>query len=93
MLPVYVQGEAFLAEGRGAEAAAEFQMILDHRGVVISDPVSALAQLELGRTYKMSGDSAKAKVAYEDFFALWKDADADIPTLLEAMTEHSAIRD
>jgi tetratricopeptide (TPR) repeat protein len=87
-----VRGEAFLAEGRGAEAAAEFQKILDHRGVVVSDPVGALARLELARAYRMDGDSAKATAAYDDFLALWKDADRDVPVLLEARRESAGIR-
>jgi DNA-binding winged helix-turn-helix (wHTH) protein/tetratricopeptide (TPR) repeat protein len=90
--PIYVRGEAFLAEGRGAEAAAEFQKILDHRGVVVSDPVGALARLELARAYRMDGDSAKAKTAYEVFLALWKDADRGVPVLLEARRESAGIR-
>jgi DNA-binding winged helix-turn-helix (wHTH) protein/tetratricopeptide (TPR) repeat protein len=92
MYPVYVRGEAFLAEGRGAEAAAEFQKILDHRGVVVSDPVGALARLELARAYRMDGDSAKAKAAYAVFLLLWKDADRDVPVLLKATRESAGIR-
>jgi DNA-binding winged helix-turn-helix (wHTH) protein/tetratricopeptide (TPR) repeat protein len=92
MYPVYVRGEALLAEGRGAEAAEEFQNILDHRGVVASDPVGAMARLELGRAYRLSGDNAKAKAAYEDFFTLWKDADANVAVLMEARNEYTAIR-
>jgi DNA-binding winged helix-turn-helix (wHTH) protein/Tfp pilus assembly protein PilF len=91
MYPVYVRGEAFLAEGRGAEAAAEFQKILDHRGVVVSDPVGALARLQLARAHAMAGDSARAKAAYEDFLGLWKDADADLPVLLKARSEKTSI--
>ena len=93
MYPVYVRGEAFLAEGRGAEAAKEFRKMLDHRGVMASDPISALARLELGRAYRLSGDSVKAKAAYEDFFTLWKDADASVPVLTQARNEYTAIRD
>jgi tetratricopeptide (TPR) repeat protein len=93
MYPVYVRGEAFLAEGRGAEAAVEFQKILNHSGVVVSDPVGALARLELGRAYGVAGNGTKAKAAYKDFLALWRDADADIPVLMEARSENSAIRD
>jgi tetratricopeptide (TPR) repeat protein len=93
MYPVYVRGEAFLAEGRGTEAAKEFQKILDHRGVVASDPVGALARLELGRAYRLSGNSAKAKAAYEDFLTLWKDAEASVPVLMEARSEYTVIRD
>ncbi len=91
MYPVYLRGEAFLAEKRGDAAAAEFKRILDHRGVVVSDPVGALARLELGRAYRMTGDKAKAKAAYEDFLALWKNADPDMPLLIEAKREARAI--
>ncbi len=91
MYPVYVRGEAFLAEGRGAEAAAEFRKILDHRGVVVSDPVGALARLQLARAYRMAGDDTKAKTAYADFLALWKDADADVQVLMEARRESARI--
>ncbi len=67
MYPVYVRGEAYLALHDGAKAAAEFEKIVGHRGIVISDPVGAMARLELGRSYAMAGDGAKAKAAYEDF--------------------------
>jgi len=85
----YVRGEAFLALHRYAEAAAEFQKILDHRGIVGLDPIGALAHLQLGRAYGSSGDKAKAKAAYEAFLALWKDADADVPILKTAKAEYS----
>jgi serine/threonine protein kinase/tetratricopeptide (TPR) repeat protein len=85
----YVRGEAFLAEQRYSEAAAEFQKILDHRGIVGADPIGALAHLQLGRVFARSGDKAKAKAAYEAFFTLWKDADADIPILKSARAEYS----
>ena len=75
----YVRGEAFLAAHRYAEAAAEFQKILDHRGIVGADPIGALAHLQLGRVFALSGDKTKAKAAYEAFLALWKDADPDYP--------------
>ena len=63
----YVRGEAFIAVRRYAEAAAEFQKILDHRGIVGADPIGALAHLQLGRAFALSGDKAKAKAAYRDF--------------------------
>jgi ATP/maltotriose-dependent transcriptional regulator MalT len=91
MYPVYVRGEAYLAEGRGAEAAAEFTKILDHRGVVVSDPVGALARLELARAYRMAGDRVQAKTAYEDFLALWKNADADLTLLAQAKRENGEL--
>lgn len=91
MYPVYVRGEALLTERRGADAAAEFQKILDHRGVVASDPVGARARLELGRAYRMAGDNTKAKAAYQNFLAFWKDADAGLPVLMEARRESAGI--
>src|SRR5205823_8550785 len=80
LYPAYVRGEAYLAAGRGQEAAVEFQKLLLHRGIVLADPVGALAHLQLGRAYSVSGDIAKAKNAYQDFLTLWKDADADCPS-------------
>src|SRR5205807_1401881 len=70
----YVRGEAFIATRQYAEAAAEFQKILAHRGIVGLDPIGALAHLQLGRVFVLSGDRTKAKPAYEAFLALWKDA-------------------
>jgi eukaryotic-like serine/threonine-protein kinase len=89
LYPVYVRGEAYLAKGRGAEAAAEFQKILDHRGIVVSDPIGALAHLQLGRAYALSGDKTRSKSAYQDFLTLWKDADPDIPILKQARAEYA----
>jgi hypothetical protein len=93
LYPVYVRGLAYLAAHRGAEAAAEFQKILDHRGIVISDPIGALAHLQLGRAFAMSGDQAKAKAktAYQDFLSLWKDADPDIPIFKQAKAESARL--
>ena len=88
LYPAYVRGEAYLRAGKGREAAAEFQKILDHRGVVFADPIGALAHLQLGRAYGLMGDNAKAKTAYQTFLALWKDADPDIPVLKEARAEY-----
>jgi tetratricopeptide (TPR) repeat protein len=90
--PVYLRGEAYLAAHQYAEAAAEFQKILDHRGIVFSDPIGALAHLQLGRALAISGDKTKAKTAYEDFLTLWKDADRDIPILKQAQAEYARIR-
>ena len=84
LYPAYVRGEAYLAAGRGQEAAAEFQKVLNHRGIVLADPVGALAHLQLGRAYVVSGDITRAKSAYQDFLSLWKDADADLPVLKQA---------
>jgi tetratricopeptide (TPR) repeat protein/predicted Ser/Thr protein kinase len=90
--PVYVRGQANLAIHKGAEAALEFQKVLNHRGIVVSDPIGALARLQLGRALRMSGDKAKAKAAYEDFLALWKVADAGIPILEQAKAEYAMLR-
>jgi hypothetical protein len=89
LYPVYFRGEAYLAARQGREAAVEFQKILDHRGTVVSDPVGALAHLQLGRAYGLLGDKTKAKSAYQDFLTLWKDADPDIPILKQAQAEHA----
>jgi eukaryotic-like serine/threonine-protein kinase len=74
--------------------ASEFQKILDHRGVVLNEPIGALAHLQIGRAYAMQGDSAKAKAAYQDFLGLWKDAnpDPDIPILIAAKSEYSKLQ-
>src|SRR5204863_3011444 len=87
----YVRGEALVAAHRYAEAAAEFQKILDHRGIVGVDPIGALTHLQLGRVFALSGDKAKAKAAYEAFLALWKDADPDIPILKQAKAEYAKL--
>jgi len=91
LYPVYLRGEAYLAAKQGAAAAAEFQKILDHPGAVRSEPIGALAHLELGRAYVLSGDQGKAKSAYQDFLTLWKDADPDIPLLKQAKTEYERL--
>jgi len=88
----YVRGEALLAAHRYAEAAAEFQKILDHRGLVGADPIGALAHLQLGRAFALSGDLAKSKTAYQDFLTLWKDADPDIPILTQAQAEYAKLQ-
>jgi eukaryotic-like serine/threonine-protein kinase len=92
LYPVYVRGEALLAAHQGAGAAAEFQKILDHRGIVLADPVGALTHLHLGRAYAMSGDKTKARTAYQDFLTLWKDADPDVPILRQAKTEYAKLQ-
>ena len=92
MYPVYVRGEAYLAAHRGSEAAAEFQKILDHRGLVLNEPIGVLAHLQLGRAYAMQGDTAKSRAAYQDFLTLWKDADPDIPILKQAKTEYAKLQ-
>jgi tetratricopeptide (TPR) repeat protein len=92
LYPVYVRGEAYLAAKKGQEAAAEFQKILDHRGIVVSDPIGALAHLQLARAYVLSGDNVKARTSYADFLRLWKDADPDIPVLKEAKAEYANLQ-
>jgi DNA-binding winged helix-turn-helix (wHTH) protein len=91
LYPIYLRGQAHLAQRQGAEAAIEFQKILDHRGVVGSDPIGALARLQLGRAYALTGDKIKAKAAYQDFLGLWKDADADIPIFQQAKREYAQL--
>ena len=87
----YVRGEALMAIHRYTEAAAEFQKILDHRGIVGLDPIGALAHLQLGRVFALSGEKAKSKAAYDAFFALWKAADPDIPILKSAQAEYARL--
>ena len=88
LYPAYFRGEAYLAAHQSSAAAAEFQKILDHRGVVQNEPIAALAHLGLARAYALFGDPAKAKTAYQDFLALGKNADPDIPILKEAKAEY-----
>jgi eukaryotic-like serine/threonine-protein kinase len=91
MVPVYVRGEAYLAARQGSEAAAEFQKILNHRGLVLNRPIGALAHLGLGRAYVLQGDIPNAKAAYQDFLTLWKDADPNIPVLQQAKAEYAKL--
>jgi eukaryotic-like serine/threonine-protein kinase len=91
LFPVYVRGQAFLAMHQGAEAAAEFQKYIDHRGAVGNYPLGALARLGLARAYALQGDTRKASAAYQEFFSLWKDADADIPILKQAKAEYAGL--
>jgi tetratricopeptide (TPR) repeat protein len=92
MMPVYVHGEAHLAAREGKEAAAEFQKIIDHRGIVVNGAIGALARLGLGRAYALTGDTIKARTAYRDFLTLWKDADSDIPLFKEAKAEYAKLQ-
>jgi Flp pilus assembly protein TadD len=91
LYPSYIRGQAYLAMHRGNNAAVEFQTILDHRGLNGNSPLGALAHLQIGRAYAMSGDQSKARTAYQDFFALWKDADPDIPILQQAKAEYARL--
>jgi tetratricopeptide (TPR) repeat protein len=92
LYPVYLRGQAYLAEKQGPAAAAEFQKILDHPGLVRSEPIGALARLQLGRAYAISAETDKARNAFNDFFTLWKEADPDVPILEEAKAEFAKLR-
>jgi serine/threonine protein kinase/tetratricopeptide (TPR) repeat protein len=92
LYPIYVRGEAYLAAGQGGTAAAEFQKILDHSGIVWNCSTGALAHLGLARALALTGDKAKAREAYQDFFALWRDADPGIPILTQAKAEFAKQR-
>jgi tetratricopeptide (TPR) repeat protein len=87
LYPVYVRGLAYSRMGRHREAAAEFQKILDHPGIVLNDPIGPMARLQLARALSASGDRAKSAAVYKDLLTLWKDADADIPVVQEAKAE------
>ena len=89
--PVYVRGQAYLAEKNGPSAAAEFQKILDHRGIVFNELIGALAHLGLARAYTVQGDAAKARASYDDFFALWKNGDSEISLLKQAKAEYAKL--
>jgi tetratricopeptide (TPR) repeat protein/predicted Ser/Thr protein kinase len=87
----YIRGEAFLASKQGAKAAAEYQRILDHRGIDPGDVTYNLSHLGLGRAYALQGNTTAAKSAYQDFFAAWKDADPDLPVLKQAKAEYEKL--
>jgi eukaryotic-like serine/threonine-protein kinase len=89
---IHIRGEAFLNLHDGVKAAAEYQKILDHRGVDPTSVLYSLAHLGLGRAYALQGNPAKAKGAYQDFFAIWKDADADVPILKTAKAEYEKLK-
>jgi len=76
----------------GNRAAAEFQKFIDHRGLVVNFPWGALARLGLGRAYALQGNTVKSRAAYQDFLALWKDADSDVPILKEAKAEYAKLQ-
>ena len=90
--PAHIRGEALLRSHDGANAAIEFQKILAHRGVNPTDPLYTLAHLGLGRACALAGDTAKARLAYQDFFAVWKDADPDVPILKAAKAEYEKLK-
>lgn len=90
--PVYIRAQAYLDLHQGAEAGQEFQKILRHRGLAAADPVGALAQLGLARSYALQGDTAKAKAAYQDFLTLWKQADPEISILKQAKVDYAKLQ-
>ena len=92
LYPVYIRGQAYLKVGDGSKAAAEFQKMLDHPGVVVNFPLAALARLGRARAYTQSAKSAEAVGAYRDFLQLWKGADPDIPIMKQAETEYSQLQ-
>ena len=92
MYPAYMRGLAYLAQKNGSAAAAEFQKFIDHSAVVQNFLTGSLARLQLARAYVASGDTAKAKAAYQNFFTLWKDADSGIPILNEAKAEYAKLQ-
>jgi hypothetical protein len=91
LYPIYVRGQAYLAARQPAAAAGEFHRILDHRSIVLVDPMDAMARLQLARALALSGDTVKAKSAYRDLFTLWKNADSDIPVLKAARAEYGRL--
>jgi tetratricopeptide (TPR) repeat protein len=92
MDPPYIRGLDYLSQKNGPAAAAEFQKFIDHATIVQNFPIAAIARLQLARAYALSGDTAKAKAAYQDFLTLWKDADPDIPILKEAKAESAKLQ-
>jgi serine/threonine protein kinase/tetratricopeptide (TPR) repeat protein len=92
LYPSYVRGEAYLEEGQGAQAAAEFQKLIEHRGVVMNSILGALTHLQMGRANVLSGNKESARKAYRDFLTLWKDADPDIPILKQARAEYAKLQ-
>ena len=92
LYPAYLRGQSDLATKQGAAAASEFQKILDHPGVIGNQPIGALARLGQGRAYALSGDTTKAKTAYQDFLSLWNNADRDSPILKQAKAEYAKLQ-
>jgi eukaryotic-like serine/threonine-protein kinase len=92
LYPAYLRGQAYLAAHQGAEAAREFQKIVDHRGITVGDAFGELAHLGLARAYAVSGETANARKKYQDFLTLWKDADSEIPILKQAQAEYAKLQ-
>ena len=91
-ISVYLRGLAYLQVKQGPQAVAEFQKVLDHKSAFGASPYVSLARLGLARGFALSGDPAKARTHYQDFFSKWKDADPDIPILKEAKTEYMKLQ-
>jgi tetratricopeptide (TPR) repeat protein len=91
-LPAYIRGLAYLELGDGRSAAAQFQKLIDNPGFTVRHVTAPLAWLQLGRAQKMMGDEASARKWYEDFLALWKDADPDVPVYQQAKAEYAKLR-
>ncbi len=92
LYPAHVRGQAYLEAGRGLEAEAEFQKVLDHPGVVLADPIGALAHLQLARARVLSGDRDGGTAEYQEFLTLWRNADTDLPILIQARVEYGKLR-
>jgi tetratricopeptide (TPR) repeat protein len=92
LYPVYVRAQAYAANGQHTQAVAEFQKILDHRGLMMGDPAGARALLEKARSLVRTGDQMAARAAYEDFLSLWKDADPDVPVRAQAQAEYAKLQ-
>ena len=92
LYPAYLRGRAYLLGHDGNAAAAEFQKLRDHPGIAVNFVTEALAHLQIGRASAMAANTGNARVAYQDFFTLWKDADPDIPILKEAKAEYAKLQ-
>jgi tetratricopeptide (TPR) repeat protein len=90
--PAYIRGLAYLKLGQGEQAAAEFQKMIDHPGIVLNFVTGALAHLQLARAQLMMGDKAAARKSYQDFLTLWKNADPDIPIYKQAKAEYAKLQ-
>jgi hypothetical protein len=88
----YMRGNLYLQQRLGKEAAAEFKAIVDQPGIAILSPLSVLAHLGLARAAAISGDTSAARKSYQDFFALWKDADPDLPVMVQAKKEYEQLK-
>jgi serine/threonine protein kinase/tetratricopeptide (TPR) repeat protein len=91
LVPIYLRGLAYLQLKQGPQAVAEFQKIIDHPGIAANSVIAPLAHLGLARSYALTSETAKSRTAYQDFLALWKDADPDIPILQQAKSEYAKL--